>query len=181
MRTGCHHLISPSVCLSVCVTFVVFTDCESGTRPICTNSGSMEASEYGLTRGTCFVACRLELDAVAGLLWISCCVLGGADFSVFCFRFVSFFERTLPAAYMRPPCLIYLSTSTGVRTGCHYLICLSVCVCVCATLDSSFLLIARAVRGRFPQTRGLWKWASMGQRVGRVSSCTVSRLSLIHI
>ena len=24
---------------------------------------------------------------------------------------------------------------TGVRTGCHYLICLSVCVCVCATLN----------------------------------------------
>ena len=23
---------------------------------------------------------------------------------------------------MRPPCLIYIPTSTGVRTGCHYLI-----------------------------------------------------------
>ena len=30
----------------------------------------MEASEYGLTRRTCFVAHRLELVAVAGLLWI---------------------------------------------------------------------------------------------------------------
>ena len=40
----------------------------------------MEAAEYGLTRGTCFLACRPELDAVAGLLWISWCVLGGADF-----------------------------------------------------------------------------------------------------
>ena len=49
---------------------------------------------------------------------------------------------------------------TGVRTGCRYLICLSVCVCVCVTLNSSFLLIARAVRGRFPQTRYLWKRAS---------------------
>ena len=54
LRTGCHYLISlcPSVCLSVCVTFVVFTDCENYTRPISTNSGSMEAGEYGLTRGT---------------------------------------------------------------------------------------------------------------------------------
>ena len=80
----------------------------------------MEAGEYGLTRGTRVLACRLELDAVAGLLWISWCVLGGADFSVF--RFVFLFERTRPAASMRPPCLIYLSTSTGVRTGCHYLV-----------------------------------------------------------
>ena len=64
----------------MCVTFVVFTDCESCTRPISTNSGSMEASEYGLTRETCFLACRLELDAVDGLLWISWCVSGGADF-----------------------------------------------------------------------------------------------------
>ena len=70
--------------VSLCVTFVVFTDRESCTRPISTNSGSMEAGEYGLTRGTCFLACGLELDAVAGLLWISWCVLGGADFfSVF--------------------------------------------------------------------------------------------------
>ena len=57
VRTGCHHLIS----LCVRVTFVVFTDCESCTRPISTNLGSMEAGEYGLTRGTCFVACRMTL------------------------------------------------------------------------------------------------------------------------
>ena len=41
----------------------------------------MEAGEYGLKRGTCFVASRLEVVAVAGLLWISWCVLGGAGFS----------------------------------------------------------------------------------------------------
>ena len=35
-----------------------------------------EACEYGLTRGTCFVARRLEAVAVAGLLWI---------YSVVCF------------------------------------------------------------------------------------------------
>ena len=60
------------------------------------------------------------------------------------------------------------SLHTGVRTGRHYLIslpaclpvCLSVPVCVCVTFV--ILLIARAVRGRFPQTRDLWKRASMG-------------------
>ena len=73
----------------------------------------MEVADYGLTRGTCFVARRLEMVAVAGLLWISWCVLGGPGFFVFCvfFSFFSFFERTRPAASMRPPCLIHLSTS----------------------------------------------------------------------
>ena len=111
VRTGCHYLIS----LCVCVQFVVFTDSESCTRPISTNPGSMEAGEYGLTRGTCFVARRLELVAVGGLLWISWCVLGAAVFfRVRFFRFF-FFERTRPAATMRPPCLIYLSTSNEAR------------------------------------------------------------------
>ena len=52
----------------------------------------MEVRECGLTRGTCFAALRLELVAVAGRLWISWCVLGGADF----FRFFRsfFFLRT---------------------------------------------------------------------------------------
>ena len=100
--------LGKSVC--VCVTLVVFTDCESCTRPISTNSGSMEAGEYGLTRGTFFVARRLELVAAAGLLWISWCVLGAADFFRV-FRVFFSFERTRPAASMRPPCLIYLFTS----------------------------------------------------------------------
>ena len=54
VRTGCHSLISLSVCPSacVCITFVVFPDCGSCTRPISTNPGSIEAGEYGLTRGT---------------------------------------------------------------------------------------------------------------------------------
>ena len=72
-----------SVC--VCETFVVFTDCESCTRPISTNPGSMEAGECGLTRGACVVARRLEVVAVTGLLWISWCVLGAAVFFVFFF------------------------------------------------------------------------------------------------
>ena len=40
----------------MCLTFVVFTDCENCTRPIFTNPGSMEVGECGLTRGTCFAA-----------------------------------------------------------------------------------------------------------------------------
>ena len=46
--------LSVGMCVRVCVTFVVFTDCESCTRPISANPGSMESGEYGLTRGTCF-------------------------------------------------------------------------------------------------------------------------------
>ena len=42
-----------------------------------------------LTRGTCFLACRLEFDAVAGLQWISWCVLGRAGF--FSVLFLSIF------------------------------------------------------------------------------------------
>ena len=72
----------------------------------------MEAGEYGLTRGTCFVARRSEVVAGAELLWIWWCVLVGADSVVISFFvFFFFFERTRPAASMRPPCLIYLSTS----------------------------------------------------------------------
>ena len=121
MRTGCHYLLSlfvcPPVCLPVCVTLIVFTDCENWTRPITTNPGSMEAGEYGLTRGTCFLVCGLELDAVAGLLWISWCVSGRADFSsVFFFRFF-FFLRTHTACckHEAASCLIYLSTKNEAR------------------------------------------------------------------
>ena len=73
----------------------------------------MEAGEYGLTRRTCFVARRLEVVAVAGLLWTFRGVfwVGRIFFCVFFFSIFLFFERTRPAASMRPPCLIYLSTS----------------------------------------------------------------------
>ena len=40
----------------------------------------MEAGEYGLTRGTCFFACRLEVVAVAGMMWVLWCTFGGAGF-----------------------------------------------------------------------------------------------------
>ena len=97
MRTACHHL----VCLAVCVpvTLVVFIDCESCAWPISTNPRSIVAGECGQTRGTCFVARRLEV--VDGLPWISWCVLSGADFFVVSFFDLFFpFERTRPAASM---------------------------------------------------------------------------------
>ena len=92
------------------MTFVVFDDYESCTRPISTNPRYMEAGEYGLTHGTCFVARHLEVVAVAGQLWISLCALGAAGFRV---SFMSFFlfELTRPGASIRPPCLIYLSNN----------------------------------------------------------------------
>ena len=110
VRTGCHFLIS--LCVYVCdIEFVVFSDCESCTRTISGNPGSLESGEYGLTRGTCFVARRLEVVAVAGLLWISFFFWGGAissSFFLFDF-FFNFFERTrLLQVRMRLPCLIYL-------------------------------------------------------------------------
>ena len=82
-----------------------FADCESCTRPISTNSGSMEAGECGLTRGTCFVARRHEVVAVALLLWISWCFGCGGIFSgVFSF----FFLRTHTACYKYEAALPHL-------------------------------------------------------------------------
>ena len=111
-----NYSVRLSVYLSaVCVTFVVSTDCESCTSPISANPGSMEADEDGLTRGMCLVVRCLEVVAVAGLLWNSWCVLGGADFFGFSFFDSFLFERTRHAASMRPPCLIYLSTNNEAR------------------------------------------------------------------
>ena len=47
----------------------------------------MEAGEYGLTRLTSLTARRLEVVAVAGMLWISWCVLGAAGFRIFHLHF----------------------------------------------------------------------------------------------
>ena len=77
------------------IVFVVLTDCESCTRPISTNPGSTEAGEYGLTRGTCFFARRLEVVAVAGLMWVSWCVFGGAGF------FRAFHEFAFSISYIQ--------------------------------------------------------------------------------
>ena len=84
-----------SVGVCMCVTFVVFTDYESCTSPISTNSVSMEAGEYGLTRGARFVALCLEVVAVARLMWVSWRVFGGAIFFSF-FRQLHFQIRARP-------------------------------------------------------------------------------------
>ena len=92
----------------------------------------------------------------------------GGFFLCFFFRFCFFVERTRPAASMRPPCLIYRSTSTGLRTGCHYLISLSVCVCVCnirrfTDCESCARPIstnpASMEAGEYGPTRGTWFFA----------------------
>ena len=67
---------------------------------------------------------RAAVDFFRGVFWVR------RDFFVFFSRFL-FFERTRPIAGTRPSCLMYLSTSTGVRTGCHYLMGLSVRLCMC--------------------------------------------------
>ena len=69
---------------------MVFPDYERCTRPISTNPESMETREYGLMRETCFVVCRLEVVAVAGLLWISWKVFGAAGFISCVFWFFGF-------------------------------------------------------------------------------------------
>ena len=106
-------------CQCVCATFVVFTDCESCPRPISSNPGSMEAGEYGLMSGTCFVARRLEVVAVAGLLWTSWCVLGGAFFFIFvcvCFKiFFSLRTHTACCKYEAPLSHLPLYLYTGNR------------------------------------------------------------------
>ena len=71
---------------------------------VSTNPRSMEAGEYELTRGMCFVERSLKVVAVAELLCISWCVLGAAGFRFFSPFF--FFECTRPAANTSPPRLI---------------------------------------------------------------------------
>ena len=60
--------LSVGLCVRVCVSFVIFTDCESCTTPISTNPGSMESRECGRTRGTCYIARLLEVVPGAALL-----------------------------------------------------------------------------------------------------------------
>ena len=74
----------------------------------------MEAGEFGLMRGTCFVAHCLELVAIAGISVDFVVCFECAIFFVFSF-FALFFEHTRSAASMMPPCLIYLSTSNEAR------------------------------------------------------------------
>ena len=130
--------LSVRLSVSVCVTFIAFTDCERCTRPISTNPGSVEAGEYGLTRGTCFVARRLEVVEVAGLLWTSWCVLDAAGvfrdiFSTFFFSNANGLLQVLghlasfTSLLAMRPFFVFRVKKPGVRTGCHYLI--SLCMC----------------------------------------------------
>ena len=101
------------MCLSVCVcaTFVVFTDCESCTRSIFHKPGiygsvRVWANASDVFRRTPSRGVRGRRAAVDFVV----CFGRGEFFRVFFFDFF-FFERTRPAANMRPPCFIYLSTS----------------------------------------------------------------------
>ena len=73
-----------------------------------------EAREYGLPRGTCFEARRLELVAVAGRLRASWYVLGDADFfCFFSFLFLRISSNAHGLLQVRVvPCLMYLATSS---------------------------------------------------------------------
>ena len=51
---------------------------------------------------------------------------------------------------------------TGVRTGCHCLVSLSACLLACLSVWACVTFAVFTVRGRLPQTRDLWKRASMG-------------------
>ena len=85
----------------------------------------MEAGEYGHSAWDVFrrVPSQGGRGRRAAVGFVVC--FGCAEI----FLFLFFFERTRHAASPRRPCLIYLSTSTGVRTGCHYLISLFMCMC----------------------------------------------------
>ena len=102
----------------MCVTLIVIPDYQGCTRPITTNPGSMESGVYGLTRRTCSIACRFDCTrspgfcGFLGVFWV------GRIFPCFFYDFV-FFERTRPAASMRPLCHRYLSTGRETtRTTC---------------------------------------------------------------
>ena len=131
--------------MCVCVTFVVCTYCKSCTRPISTNPRSMEAGEYELT---------WDVFRRAVSRWSrspSCCgfvvCFGWGGFSYFLQYF--FFETTRPAASMRPPCLIHLSTSSYATLSrnvimplwfkCYYS---AVIIFPCRVVDYRLLLLA---------------------------------------
>ena len=113
VRTGCHYFIflSVCVCVLVCVTFFDFTDCESCTRPICTNPVYMEASMVQRVRRD-FLRAVLRWRLSLGCCRFSAEFWVGRDFFVgFCFSICFFvqthracckFEGTLP---------VYLFTS----------------------------------------------------------------------
>ena len=69
------------------------------------------ANAWGVFRRT---PSRGGLGRLVAVGFVLCFGCGGISF------FFLFFERTWPAASTRPPFLVYLSTSTGARTGFRY-------------------------------------------------------------
>ena len=114
VRTGCHYLISVC-CVSchfiVCGTLVVFTDCESCTRPISTTIpgiyriGRVRANAWDLFHR---MPSRVARGGRAAVDFVVCFGWGGF-FRVFFFRPFFYFERTRPAASMRPPLASFTS------------------------------------------------------------------------
>ena len=76
-------------------------------------------------RGTCFIASRLAMVAVAGLLCIWWCVVGAAGFfRVFIFIFIFLRTHTACCKYEAASGVIYLSTSMLVwieATWCAFM------------------------------------------------------------
>ena len=103
----CHH-VRLSVCLCLPLCCYVRKSC---TRPMATKPGFMESREYGPTRETCSFArpspgCRGGRAAAA----VVACSAWGGFFPGFSST-IFFFERTRPAASVKPPRLIYVSTT----------------------------------------------------------------------
>lgn len=89
VRTGFQYFNSLSVCRSVCLLcsaclrFLAISSIARAVQGRFPEARDLQkAREPGLTRGACFVARRLEVLAVAGLLWLRSCVLGAAGFRV---------------------------------------------------------------------------------------------------
>ena len=112
----------------------------------------MEAGKYGLTRGMCFVQRRLEVVAVAGLLWISWCVLGGVDsFVFFVFVFDLFFSsnahgllKVLGRLVSFTSMLVLIVPPSTVRHSSTVQYCLDINRSVGGAGSTSILLVLRA-------------------------------------
>ena len=70
-----------------------------------------EECQYGLPSGACFTARRLEVVAVAGLLWIYFVVWFLVFGEISCVYSFSSLRTHLASAGTRQLCLMYLSTS----------------------------------------------------------------------
>ena len=107
VRTGCHCLISLSVSVSVC-NIRRFYRLRKLHEADFTNPISMEAGEYGLTRGTCFFRAVSRWSRSPGCCGFSVMVrFGWGDFfPVFFFRFFFLRTHTTCCKYEAAPCLI---------------------------------------------------------------------------